>query len=370
MSSGASVEINRLTKSYGSARVVDGVSMSVSAGEFVTLLGSSGSGKTTTLMAIAGFVMPDSGDIRIDGRDIARLLPEKRGLGVVFQSYALFPHYDVFENVAFPLRLRKTHAADLKRRVNEALELVGLGAFGKRRISQLSGGQQQRVALARALVFSPPVLLMDEPLGALDRKLREQLQSEIKRIQRDLGVTVIYVTHDQEEALSMSDRIAIMSDGRIAQIDTPDLVYEQPATPFVASFLGESNFIDVASVGHVDGFGVVRTTGDNPLSLSGRWAAGGATKDGDAMAMIRPESFMIDGDASDAGNQAPATILQREYLGSSIRLLVEGPLGKTNLRLNARDRAEVPAVGAKVNLTWRSEDTILFSRSTAEKRNW
>lgn len=370
MSSGAAVEIDQLMKSYGSTRVVDRVSMSVSAGEFVTLLGSSGSGKTTTLMAIAGFVMPDSGSIRIDGRDIARLSPERRGLGVVFQSYALFPHYDVFENVAFPLRLRKVPQGEVKRRVNEALELVDLAAFGKRRISQLSGGQQQRVALARAFVFSPPVLLMDEPLGALDRKLRDQLQSEIKRIQRDLGVTVIYVTHDQEEALSMSDRIAIMSEGCIAQIDTPDLVYEQPATPFVASFLGESNFMDVIRKGDAGGFGTAMTTGENPVSLTGRWAADGKACEGGVIAMVRPESFVLEGETSGFANHASATILRREYLGSSIRLVVEGPLGKTTVRLNTRDRSEALEVGGKVNLSWRAEDTILFCRTAEEKKNW
>lgn len=369
MSSGAAVQVDQLMKSYGNTCVVDKVSMSISAGEFVTLLGSSGSGKTTTLMAIAGFVMPDSGRIRIDGRDIAALAPEKRGLGVVFQSYALFPHYDVFENVAFPLRLRKVPEAEIKRRVGEALELVDLGAFGKRRIGQLSGGQQQRVALARAFVFSPPVLLMDEPLGALDRKLREQLQSEIKRIQRDLGVTVIYVTHDQEEALAMSDRIAIMSQGGIAQIDTPDQVYNKPATPFVASFLGESNFIDVTSTGDAGGFGTARTAGDGCVGISGRWPDG-AARHGELVAMVRPESFVLDDAGRGLGNRASATILQREFLGSSIRLLVEGPLGKTTVRLNARDRGDGLSVGAQVNLAWRPEDTILFSRAIGGTKTW
>lgn len=370
MNSGLAVEIDQLMKSYGDVRVVDSVSMSIPAGEFVTLLGSSGSGKTTTLMAIAGFVMPDSGHIRIGGRDIAALAPEKRGLGVVFQSYALFPHYDVFENVAFPLRLRKVSDGEIRRRVSDALEMVGLGAFGKRRISQLSGGQQQRVALARAFVFAPPVLLMDEPLGALDRKLREQLQSEIKRIQRDLGVTVIYVTHDQEEALAMSDRIAIMSAGRIAQIGTPDAVYERPATPFVASFLGESNFIDVAPAGQQGSFGIARTSGASPVSVIGRWPDEAMRRDGDMVAMVRPEAFLIDTGKEDYANRAPATILQSEFLGSSVRLLVEGPLGRTTIRLNAHDRSKALNIGAQINLSWRPEDTILFCSAAGEKKNW
>ena len=359
MSLGAAVEIENLTKNYGATRAVDGVSLSIVEGEFVTLLGSSGSGKTTTLMTIAGFVKPSSGSIYINGRDIAALEPEKRGLGVVFQSYALFPHYDVFENIAFPLRLRRVSEAEIKRRVSEVLDLVDLGALGKRRIGELSGGQQQRIALARALVFSPPVLLMDEPLGALDRKLREQLQTEIKSIQRDLGVTVIYVTHDQEEALSMSDRIAIMSEGRIDQIDTPDFVYEKPATPFVASFLGESNFIEVLQVSGNGPFGTVKTKGDNAISFRGRWS-GAVEGARDVKAMVRPESFVLEGDESDLSNHAPATILQREFLGSSVRLLVEGPLGKTSVRLNPRDRRDALTVGSQINLAWRPEDTVLF----------
>jgi spermidine/putrescine ABC transporter ATP-binding subunit len=360
MNSGAAVEIDRLAKSYGSTTVVDQVSMTIGAGEFVTLLGASGSGKTTTLMAVAGFVLPDAGEIRIDGRDIAPLRPEKRGLGVVFQSYALFPHYDVFENIAFPLRLRKVAEADVKRRVREALELVDLAALETRRIGQLSGGQQQRVALARAFVFSPPVLLMDEPLGALDRKLREQLQSEIKRIQRDLGVTVIYVTHDQEEALAMSDRIAIMDRGRIAQIDTPDLVYEEPATPFVASFLGESNFIDVKLVAGSGRFGKVLTNTDRPIPLVGRWA-GGVEASGELVAMVRPEAFALVPHGQ-ADNQILAKVKQREYLGPTIRLIVEGPLGEMTVRVNRREGHENLAVGTDVTLCWKPDDMLLFPR--------
>ena len=204
---GDAVQISHLSKRYSDFVAVDDVSLDVAPGEFVTLLGLSGSGKTTTLMAVAGFVELDAGRIAIDGRDIANLPPEKRDLGVVFQNYALFPHLNVFENVAFPLRMRKWARPAIEKAIGRVLEIVSLGHLATRRIAELSGGQQQRVALARALVFEPPVLLMDEPLGALDRSLRDQLQTEIKRIQRDLGVTVLYVTHDQEEALALSDQI-------------------------------------------------------------------------------------------------------------------------------------------------------------------
>jgi ABC-type Fe3+/spermidine/putrescine transport system ATPase subunit len=236
---GAEVVLAGLTRYYGETAAVREVSLAVGAGEFVTLLGPSGSGKTTTLMIVAGFVEPSAGDVRIGGRSVLGLPPHRRNLGVVFQSYALFPHMPVFDNVAFPLRMRRVDRTETRRRVAAALDMVQLGALAERRIHQLSGGQQQRVALARALVFEPPVLLMDEPLGALDRKLREQMQLEIKRLQRALGLTAIYVTHDQEEALLLSDRVAIMHEGAIHQVGAPAEVYERPATAFVADFVGE-----------------------------------------------------------------------------------------------------------------------------------
>ena len=246
---GASIRIEGLSKRYGEFVAVDDLSLDLGAGEFVTLLGLSGSGKTTTLMAVAGFVEPDAGRIEVGGRNIVDLPPEKRDLGVVFQNYALFPHLNVFENVAFPLRMRRHSTAEIDKAVKRLLGVVGLEAMATRRIAALSGGQQQRVALARALVFEPPALLMDEPLGALDRTLRDQMQTEIKRIQRELGVTVLYVTHDQDEALALSDRIAVMAAGRICQLATPDEIYERPQSAFVAGFVGDSNFFDVDSRG-------------------------------------------------------------------------------------------------------------------------
>ena len=362
MTRGATVEVADLVKRYGSEHAVDHVSLRVEAGEFVTLLGSSGSGKTTTLMMIAGFVTPDGGAIRIEGKDIARLPPERRDLGVVFQSYALFPHYSVFENIAFPLRLRRRPIEEINRRVHEALELVQLEAFGDRRIAQLSGGQQQRVALARAIVFSPSVLLMDEPLGALDRKLRDQLQGEIKRIQRDLGVTVIYVTHDQEEALAMSDRIAIMSKGRIAQLGTPDLVYQEPSSPFVASFLGELNFIDVRTVGVNGQFAQVVCAKDGQQSFAGRMAQPVANGH-DLVAMVRPEAIGIARAPAPSDNQVEGTVELREFLGASVRLAVRCRFGELTVRLPRLDNDAALGVGAPVNLRWRAEDMILFQRS-------
>jgi len=359
---GASIHIEALTKNYESFKAVDNVSLDVAPGEFVTLLGSSGSGKTTTLMAVAGFVTPTSGSIRIGDRDISRLPPEKRGLGVVFQSYALFPHYTVFENIAFPLRLRRLPEADIRAKVARALELVDLGSFAKRRIAALSGGQQQRVALARAIVFSPPVLLMDEPLGALDRKLREQLQSEIKRIQRDIGATVLYVTHDQEEALSMSDRLAIMRHGRIAQIGAPDDVYAHPASPFAARFLGESNFVPVRVVNRDGDRVVVETEGRTPLRLPVLAAAAGMPE-GAIAGMIRPEAIRIGG-ASDAS--VPATIERSEYLGPTVRITLATAFGRLTARLSRTDSLPELTPGTAVTAGWEAKDMLLFARDEAE----
>ncbi|TPI27652.1 ABC transporter ATP-binding protein [Mesorhizobium sp. B3-2-1] len=241
---GASVSVRGLGKRYGAVRAVKGLGIEVCSGEFLSLLGPSGSGKTTLLMMIAGFEMPTEGAIRIGDRDVTYVAPNRRNIGMVFQRYALFPHMTVADNVAFPLRMRKVVKAEIARRVADALALVQLQDFGKRLPSELSGGQQQRVAVARALVFEPPVLLMDEPLGALDKKLREQMQIEIKHLQRRLGVTVIYVTHDQEEALTMSDRIAVMRNGSLEQIGSPIALYDNPATPFVADFVGKTNFLE------------------------------------------------------------------------------------------------------------------------------
>lgn len=250
MSNKGELVLQSVVKTYGHQRVVDDVSVTVASGEFFSLLGPSGSGKTTTLMMIAGFASVDGGKVLLDGRDISGMTPQQRGLGMVFQNYALFPHLTVFENVAFPLRVRKVDRSELQKRVAWALEVVRLSDFQQRLPRELSGGQQQRVALARAIVFHPQVILMDEPLGALDKNLRYHMQVEIKEIQRQLGMTVVYVTHDQEEAMNMSDRIAIMNLGKIEQLGEPRDVYEHPASVFAAKFLGEANLLSGPILAH------------------------------------------------------------------------------------------------------------------------
>lgn len=239
------ITLRNLQKRYGSAMAVDDVSLSVSPGEFISLLGPSGSGKTTTLMMIAGFELPNSGQVLLDGKDITRLPPHRRELGVIFQNYALFPHMTVAENVAYPLRMRRMAKVEIETRVRRILDQVHLGALASRYPHQMSGGQQQRVAIARALVFDPPVLLLDEPLGALDKKLREHLRNEIKTLHKEVGKTMIYVTHDQDEALAMSDRVAVMHEGRIRQVSAPKDIYRRPTDLFVAGFVGEVNLIPV-----------------------------------------------------------------------------------------------------------------------------
>ncbi len=244
------VSLKNLGKRFNEVVAVDQVTLEIYTGEFLTLLGPSGSGKTSILMMIAGFEFPTEGEISVEGKDISDVPPSKRNIGMVFQNYALFPHMTVYENIAFPLKMRRFNRTEISKRVGAALEEVKLPGFERRYPKQLSGGQQQRIALARALVFDPPLLLMDEPLGALDKKLREYMQLEIKNLQRDLKITTIYVTHDQTEALTMSNRIAVFNEGRIEQVGTPEEVYDQPANKFVADFIGETNFLE-GNVMHV-----------------------------------------------------------------------------------------------------------------------
>lgn len=317
--SGASVRCENLQKSFGAVKAVDSVSFGIGGGEFVTLLGPSGSGKTTTLMMIAGFEVPSDGDIFINDRSVAAVQPRSRDIGMIFQNYALFPHMTVYQNVAFPLRMRGRDEQETRQRVRVALETVGLTGYDTRFPRQLSGGQQQRVAFARAIVFDAPLLLMDEPLGALDKQLRQKLQLEVKRIQRDLGVTVIYVTHDQEEALIMSDRIILMNDARIAQMGTPSELYDRPVDKFVASFLGESNMLH----GRLD-----QTRGDEgSMTLSGRVVTGqlaaGLDAGDAALLVVRPEKIhLADGHSNIRTNRLPGRVLESIYVGDHLRLVV------------------------------------------------
>jgi spermidine/putrescine transport system ATP-binding protein len=297
-----------LVKRYHDVVAVKGIDLHVPPGEFFTMLGPSGCGKTTTLRLIAGFERPDQGKILLDGSDMSRTPPHKRRVNTVFQSYALFPHKSVVDNVAFGLRYQRVTKADAKRRVAEAMAMVRLEEYGHRRPAQLSGGQQQRVALARALV--PPVLLLDEPLGALDARLRLDLQVELKRIQEQLEVTFIYVTHDQDEALTMSDRVAVMRGGNIEQCDEPRALYETPETAFVANFLGASNLVPV-EVGHAHGDGTPLALGSFELRAETCTLSQGA----DAVAMIRPENVRLEPHGATGENRLPGMVEEVVYLG-------------------------------------------------------
>ena len=314
---GSSVQLVGIRKTYGdSVTALDSISMTIEAGEFITFLGPSGSGKTTTLNIIAGFTAATSGQVLLDDVDLASRAPHKRNLGVVFQNYALFPHLTVRENIAFGLRRRRVPGVEQVRRVDEALDMVRLTGYGARRPSELSGGQQQRVALARALVYRPSVLLMDEPLGALDKRLREQMQVEISRLHRELGTTFVFVTHDQEEALALSDRIALFEAGRLVQIGTPEQLYEAPRSLFAAEFLGESNIFR----GTVDDQGNVRQ-GEH----SWRAPAGSASKGEPSAIVVRPERLQLRpvGDTSSSpggANTISALVTDVTYLGSYRRV--------------------------------------------------
>jgi len=331
MSGSGTVRLEGLTKRYGETAVVDGIDLEIPSGEFFTVLGPSGCGKTTTLRMIAGFEHPDEGAVLLDGADVTRTPAHKRNVNTVFQSYALFPHRTVEENIAFGLRYKRCGRDETRRRVGAAMELVRLGELGARKPSQLSGGQQQRVALARALVLEPPVLLLDEPLGALDARLRVDLQVELKRIQEQLEVTFVYVTHDQDEALTMSDRVAVMRAGRIEQCGTPRDLYEAPATAFVANFLGAANLIPVASRAH---------DGGAALSL-GRFELRSETAtppDGDAVAMIRPEYVRLEPQGGSGENRLPGMVEEVVYLGFHQTVSIR-------LATGALVRADVPNDG-------------------------
>jgi putative spermidine/putrescine transport system ATP-binding protein len=347
------VRFDAVQKTYdGVTRVVRDLSMDIARGEFLTLLGPSGSGKTTTLMMLAGFEAPTSGEIFLEGKPITRLPPHKRGIGVVFQNYALFPHMTVAANVAFPLEVRGLAREDVRQRVTKALDMVRLAAFGGRRPAQLSGGQQQRVALARALVFEPRLVLMDEPLGALDKQLREHMQDEIRHLHKQLGVTVVYVTHDQSEALALSDRIAVFAEGVVQQLATPDVLYERPANAFVAGFIGESNRIrgrvraidgTVATVEALEG-GAIR-------ALAGPGLRAGE----DAVVSLRPEKLHLGAAAAGLANVAEAAVLDRVYHGDHIRLVLAA-WGSADI--SARLAGAAGPVGDRIAIGFSAEDAV------------
>jgi putative spermidine/putrescine transport system ATP-binding protein len=349
------LELVAVSKSFGAVVAVDAVSLTVPSGEFLTLLGPSGSGKTTTLMMIAGFEAATSGEILLGGRRVTHVSPHRRNLGMVFQHYALFPHMTVHDNVAFPLRTRGVTRAESDRRVAEALERVRLPGYGARFPAQLSGGQQQRVALARALVYGPPVLLMDEPLGALDKKLREQMQLEIKHLQRELRLTVIYVTHDQEEALTMSDRVAVMRQGRIVQLGPPEDLYERPADEFVADFIGESNFLEVTVRGVTGDVATARTDGGLDVDLS----AADAGPEGTRLTLaLRPERVRLAaaGGASDGPRWRDGIVDEVVYVGAMRKYQVRVAGHALVARLQAGRDVPSFAEGQGVAVGWCAAD--------------
>ncbi|MER5171230.1 ABC transporter ATP-binding protein [Thioclava sp. GXIMD2076] len=338
------LSVRNLSRHYGDVAALDRVSLDVREGEFMTLLGPSGSGKTTLLQAICGLNTPTSGQLLINGQDHTHTPANKRDIGVVFQNYALFPHLTVRENIAFPLKLRVRDRAEITARVTRALDAVGLGHAGNRFTSELSGGQQQRVALARCLVYDPAIILMDEPLSALDRKLREQMQMEIKRLHRETGTTIIFVTHDQEEALALSDRICLMREGRIAQLGTPQEMYDAPRSAFVADFIGLSNIFRGTVVdGHLD-----CPEGRLPLPE-------GASGSGKGILVLRPEIMTIDPDGP-----LCVTVTDTVYAGAETRVLVTHQNGRELLL--RQGMGPVPAVGSQLRLGWEKARAHFLTR--------
>ena len=354
----AALQLDRIEKHYGEVRALDDVSFELKKGEFLTMLGPSGSGKTTSLRVIAGFVQPTSGHLYIDGRDMTGVAPQKRNIGMMFQDYALFPHMTVADNVAYPLEARGVSRSARRKRALEILEIVGLAHCANRYPKQMSGGQQQRVALARALVFKPDIVLLDEPMAALDKKLRSQMQIEVMHITRQLGATVVSVTHDQEEALVMSDRIAVFKDGKLVQIGTPQSLYTHPTSEFVADFIGEANLLR----------GRLRIEGPEAVLEGEGWQAR-LPKDAPQVAaagvrpslVLRPERIAVASGDVASPNAAHGVIEDKIYLGVEYRLIVRLRGGDV-LQMRNRDVAGLANLhpGDEVTLTWSSEDIVLI----------
>jgi putative spermidine/putrescine transport system ATP-binding protein len=358
---GESVDIRSASKHYDAVRALDDVTLKVAPREFVSLLGPSGSGKTTLLGILGGFIQPSSGSIHFGDRDVTFVAPHKRDIGVVFQNYALFPHMSVGENVAFPLRARRLPKAGWPEKVQAALAMVGLSGYEARGISQLSGGQRQRVALARAMIFEPRLILMDEPLSALDKQLREAMQIELRELHRRIGATIIYVTHDQREALTMSDRVAILKDGRLVQIDRPERLHDHPADSFVASFIGEASLLPVR---RLDADSVAL----GPVTLRTARAIPNA---GALMLAVHSEKLLIDDGAQDAAcNRLTGKITDIVYQGESLRIFLDLPGGASlSLRQPSHYAAsrKIPAVGSDLTVTLHPEDTIVVPKAGSAK---
>ena len=352
------IRIRAATKTYGDIHALDHVDLDVQSGEFLTLLGPSGSGKTTLLMVLAGFTRPDSGSLRFGDEEVIRMPPHKREVGMVFQNYALFPHMDVAANIGFPLKMRGASKDDINNRVENALATVQLQGYGDRRITQLSGGQKQRVALARAIVFEPRILLMDEPLSALDKKLREHMQIELRRLHEKLGMTTVYVTHDQREALTMSDRVAVINHGKLVQLDEPRKIYDHPATPFVANFIGESTLLPVE---HIGGNPCYHGT---PLRMSGQNSARGN------LLMLRPERLvLLPGGESAAYNCFRGKVGDVVYQGESFVVYVTlGDGAEVAVRSVSQQQslAAAPTPGSEITLGLHPDETVLIPGEASE----
>ena len=355
----ASLELRSIEKHYGAARVIDNFSLTIAPGEFLTLLGPSGSGKTTILKMVAGFEAPSTGEIRLDGRSIVNLPPYERGIGMVFQNYALFPHMTIAENVGFPLMVRKTPQAELTGRVRDTLKLVKMEGYDERYPNQLSGGQQQRIALARALVFSPSILLMDEPLSALDRNLRHLMKSEIMRIQKELNITVMFVTHDQDEALTMSDRIAVMKDGALEQVGDGRSLYNAPENRFVAQFIGESNLLPCTASSSGDGAAAVAVAGRQ----CGRARMAATPGNEDFWLFVRPEHIRIQpgrGGGREGCGALEGTVSQSLFLGEMMQYSVS--CGDLVLTVKCQNNGqETIAAGSAVTLSWSQSHAIVLN---------
>ena len=354
----AKLQVDEVWKQYGNVLALEKTSLTLREGEFLTLLGPSGSGKTTLLMMVAGLITPDGGSISIDGKVATDAPPFKRDIGMVFQNYALFPHLSVADNIAFPLRMRREKDAVVREKVARVLDLVQLPHVADRMPRQLSGGQQQRIALARCIVYSPSIILMDEPLGALDKKLRDQLQIEIKRLHRQLGTTILYVTHDQQETLTMSDRVCLMNHGRIEQIGTPGDLYFRPQTAFAADFLGESNILPARVTGRAAGNTVLDCADLGGLVL----AAGGAGIAGEAaQIMVRPENLSLVSVAEPGWNAVPCMVREVIFTGGVTRTMVETPAGAmlfvAGLTVESALSAEP---GRSLTVQWQPAHTVLL----------
>jgi len=349
------IELRNVSKKYGDVTAVDDIDLSVKPGEFVTLLGPSGSGKTTTMMMVAGFENPTSGAILIDGAPVNQLPPKSRNLGVVFQSYALFPHMSAGDNVEFPLRMRRMPRSERRRRASEALARVGLTGLAGRLPRELSGGQQQRVALARALVFEPAALLLDEPMAALDRRLRETMQREIKEIQQSLGISAIFVTHDQSEAMAMSDRIVVMRDGRIVQSGAPEEVYLHPKTDWIANFLGDTNLLPCKVLERRGDKAMVDLRAHGVAEVKNRMSP----VDGDLAVSVRPEHLTIGPRGPEAYGIA-GTLLSSTHLGATVRHEVRSDETKVTVLQLSSDWDSTWRPGDSVHVSWRTEHAQLL----------